>query len=77
MSDDIGMDVDAGIATILLNRPARRNAFTFDMLDLWAEYLRSVRRDPAVRVVVIRGPAGRSARVSTSTNSPLRDRPAG
>jgi enoyl-CoA hydratase/carnithine racemase len=58
MSGDISRDVDAGVATILLNRPARRNAFTFDMLDQWAEYLRSVRRDPAVRVVVIRGAGG-------------------
>lgn len=49
---------DAGIATILLNRPARKNAFTADMLDRWADALRSAQASPEVRTVVLRGAGG-------------------
>jgi enoyl-CoA hydratase/carnithine racemase len=44
-----------GVGTILLNRPHRKNAFTLDMIDRWAEILRDARTDPAVRVVVVTG----------------------
>jgi enoyl-CoA hydratase/carnithine racemase len=44
-----------GIATVTLNRPHRRNAFTLDMLDAWADALEEAARDDAVRVVIIIG----------------------
>lgn len=44
-----------GIGTILLNRPARKNAFTMDMIDEWATVLQDARTDPDVRVVVLTG----------------------
>jgi enoyl-CoA hydratase/carnithine racemase len=44
-----------GIGTILLNRPHRKNAFTLDMIDTWAQALRDARTDPDVRVVVLTG----------------------
>lgn len=47
--------VDNGIGTILLNRPDRKNAFTFEMIELWAEALHSARTDDAVRAVVVTG----------------------
>ncbi|WP_033288574.1 enoyl-CoA hydratase/isomerase family protein [Amycolatopsis jejuensis] len=47
--------VDGGIGTILLNRPHRKNAFTFEMIELWAEALQSARTDDAVRAVVVTG----------------------
>ena len=52
---DLEYDVADGIGTILLNRPRLKNAFTFAMIDAWAEALRSARTDPAVRVVVVTG----------------------
>lgn len=55
---DLEYTVDDGIATILLNRPHRKNAFTLAMLDDWAEALRSARADPAVRVVLVTGAGG-------------------
>lgn len=55
---DLEYTIDEGIATILLNRPHRRNAFTLDMLDTWSEALRSARTDPDVRVVMITGADG-------------------
>ncbi|MHC9293325.1 enoyl-CoA hydratase/isomerase family protein [Mycobacterium sp. LTG2003] len=55
---DLEYTVADGVGTILLNRPHRKNAFTLDMLDRWAEALRSARTDPDVRVLVVTGADG-------------------
>ncbi|GAA4883115.1 MULTISPECIES: enoyl-CoA hydratase/isomerase family protein [Saccharopolyspora] len=47
-----------GVGTILLNRPARKNAFTLEMIDDWAAAIRSARFDPEVRVLVLTGAPG-------------------
>ena len=52
---DLDYNVADGVGTITLNRPALKNAFTFEMIDQWAEALRAARTDPAVRVVVVTG----------------------
>ncbi|GAA1300053.1 enoyl-CoA hydratase/isomerase family protein [Pseudonocardia xinjiangensis] len=52
---DLEYTVADGIGTILLNRPHRKNAFTLDMIDVWAQALRDARTDPDVRVVVLTG----------------------
>jgi enoyl-CoA hydratase/carnithine racemase len=52
---DLEYTVDDGIATILLNRPQRKNAFTLEMIDAWAEALHSARTDPGVRTVLVTG----------------------
>jgi enoyl-CoA hydratase/carnithine racemase len=52
---DLEYTVADGIGTILLNRPHRKNAFTLDMIDTWAQALRDARTDPDVRVVVLTG----------------------
>jgi enoyl-CoA hydratase/carnithine racemase len=44
-----------GVGTIRLNRPHRKNAFTMEMIDQWAEVLRLARTDPDVRVLVLTG----------------------
>src|SRR5438874_6771470 len=46
---------DDGIATILLNRPERKNAFTLQMVDDWVAALQEAQRDTEVRVLVLRG----------------------
>lgn len=51
--------VQEGIGTITFNRPERRNAFTFEMLEEAARVLAMYRDDPAVRVIVLTG-AGES-----------------
>ena len=43
------------VATILLNRPARKNALTFGMITQWIKALEEFRIDPEVRVIVITG----------------------
>jgi enoyl-CoA hydratase/carnithine racemase len=52
---DLDISVDDGIGRITLNRPERMNAFTFEMIDAWAQALRDWRTDEAVKVVVVTG----------------------
>ncbi len=55
---DVRYEVADHIATITLDRPAKRNAFTLDMVASWAQYLRQAQSDPEVRVVVVTGAGG-------------------
>ena len=59
MSDDIRLEVADRIATITLDRPERRNAFTRSMIDAWAAALAECRAREDVHVVVVTG-AGRA-----------------
>lgn len=52
---DIAWSTDGGVATILLNRPASKNAFTPEMLTEWAEMLAAAREDDSVRAVILTG----------------------
>ncbi|NIH81512.1 enoyl-CoA hydratase/carnithine racemase [Amycolatopsis viridis] len=56
--DEITYEVDGGIATITLNRPARLNAFTLEMAHELIAAFDVADADDAVRVVVVTG-AGR------------------
>ena len=55
---DLEFTVKDGVAQILLNRPHRKNAFTLEMVDRWAELLVEARTDPEVRVIVVIGAPG-------------------
>jgi enoyl-CoA hydratase/carnithine racemase len=44
-----------GIATITLNRPPRKNAFTLEMIDQLVDTLEKWRKDPEVKVIVLTG----------------------
>jgi enoyl-CoA hydratase/carnithine racemase len=44
-----------GVATVLLNRPERKNAFTLEMLDDCVAAFEDAKRNPEVRVIVLRG----------------------
>ncbi len=57
---DLEWSVDNLVGTIRLNRPERRNAFTFGMVREWAQILRDVRTDDSVRVVVLTGAGDRA-----------------
>lgn len=52
---DLEFTKDGGVATILLNRPEKKNAFTLEMIDRWAAALRECQADEDVRAVVLRG----------------------
>lgn len=55
MTDSIRFEIDGGIATITLNRPDRMNAFTWEMIDAWADALAECRANDAVAVVIVTG----------------------
>lgn len=52
---DILTDIDASIATVTLNRPKARNAWSSEMVDGLIDALDRFGRDDAVRVVVVTG----------------------
>jgi 2-(1,2-epoxy-1,2-dihydrophenyl)acetyl-CoA isomerase len=55
MTQDLLEVIDAGIATLTMNRPEARNAFSREMLDALATALPRLALDPAVRLVVLTG----------------------
>ena len=55
MTEHLRFTVDQGIARIVLDRPERMNAFTFEMIDAWTEALQRCRTDPGVKVVIVTG----------------------
>ncbi len=52
---DLEYSVKDHIATLLLNRPEKKNAFTDDMLKLWRQALLDAQDDSEVRVIVVTG----------------------
>lgn len=52
---DLLFDVQDGIATLTLNRPEARNAFSLEMIRLWREALEEVRDNEAIRVMALTG----------------------
>lgn len=44
-----------GIATVSLNRPEAFNAFNFELIDLFANYLITLASDPKIRGIIITG----------------------
>jgi enoyl-CoA hydratase/carnithine racemase len=56
MTDQLLVDRRAGgIVLLTLNDPSRRNAMSDPMTDAWREAIAELRRDPAVRCVIVTG----------------------
>jgi enoyl-CoA hydratase/carnithine racemase len=55
---DLEFSRDGPVATILLNRPDRRNAFTLEMVDEWVEMLDEADSAPEIKAIVVRGAGG-------------------
>ena len=53
-ASDLHVTIDRGVATLWLNRPAKRNAVTYDMWVGIAERCRQLAKDPTVRLLVVR-----------------------
>lgn len=51
----ITMEMDGGVATITINRPERKNAFTIAMRYQFCEFLEKIALDADVRAVIITG----------------------
>ena len=55
MSNDILIHTEAGVMTITLNRPERKNSITSAMYGAMADALDTAEADAAIRVVVLQG----------------------
>jgi enoyl-CoA hydratase/carnithine racemase len=55
MTGQLKFSIIEDIARIVLDRPERMNAFTFDMIDAWTAALHRCRTDDAVKVVIVTG----------------------
>jgi enoyl-CoA hydratase/carnithine racemase len=58
MTEHLKFSVADGIGRIVLDRPERMNAFTFDMIDAWYDALQRCRSDDSVKVIVVTGVGG-------------------
>ncbi len=47
--------VENSVATLTLNRPEAKNAFSPEMITLWREYLEKAKEDDGIRVIVVTG----------------------
>ncbi len=58
MSEYLGYEVTAGVATLTINRPEKKNAMTFAMLGDFIQMVEAAGADPQAKVLVITGVAG-------------------
>jgi len=65
MTDELIHEVSDGIATLTLNRPHARNAFTFAMYDGVQEICRTMPTDGSVRAMIITGAGDRAFAAGT------------
>lgn len=56
--NDLSYEVQGHIATILLNRPEHKNAFTIPMVNAWADALERAQHDDQVRAILVAGAGG-------------------
>lgn len=55
MADDLLIDIQDGIATVTLNRPAQRNALTFSMYEHLREFCEKTLADANLRAIIVTG----------------------
>ena len=58
MSPHITMDIEGGVASIVMNRPEARNALSEELRAGLAEFMEQCEMDDAIRCVVLRGAGG-------------------
>lgn len=58
MSEYLDYEVTAGVATLTINRPAKKNAMTFAMLGDFIQMVETAGADPQAKVLVITGVSG-------------------
>ena len=58
MTQDLLETIEDGVATLTMNRPSARNAFTREMVSDMLEALPRLAADKSVRVVVLTGAEG-------------------
>ena len=76
LTDKLVAEKENGIGWITFNNPARHNAMSFEMWQAMAAVLEDYAKDPAVRVVVVKG-AGEKAFVAGADISQFKERRTG
>jgi hypothetical protein len=66
----VDLTIDGAVAKVVLNRPEKLNALSVEMRENLCDYFARLRFDDAVRVVIVTGAGGASARVPMSTGWP-------
>jgi len=59
-ADEVLVDRDGPIVTLTFNRPAARNAMTWNMYERLSQACDEVDADPSVRVLILRGAGGKA-----------------
>lgn len=67
--EHVALTIDAGIATLTLNRPEKLNAITPEMAAAIQEHCAAVDRDDAIRVLLIEGAGERAFCAGSDLNS--------
>jgi enoyl-CoA hydratase/carnithine racemase len=62
---DLLLEVSGGIATVTINRPQARNAFTLEMYKRLGEIIESVGADDAIKVLILTGAGGKAFSAGT------------
>jgi enoyl-CoA hydratase/carnithine racemase len=65
MSEGLRVERDGAVTTVVLDRPGRLNALSYDLIRGLARTLEELRGDPAQRVVLLTGAGRASARAPT------------
>src|SRR4051812_50048537 len=73
----VRLEIDGPVATLTIDRPAKRNAMSFEMWSALPVLLGEVEADESVRALVVRGTDHFSAGAGISEFSTLRADPAG
>lgn len=55
MSEKLYVEIDGAIATIVVNRPEKKNAFNLAMFEQLTFLLEEIEQDQAVKVLIVRG----------------------
>lgn len=55
MTDHVTVQIDAGVMTLTLARPEKKNALSNAMYGVLADSLEAAEKDPTIRVVVFQG----------------------
>src|SRR5699024_5436507 len=62
------VDIDQGIASVIINHPSKLNAFTSTMCHSLISYLQALDSDPNVKVIALQGAGGNFSYGADITN---------
>src|SRR6202034_880952 len=58
MTDGLRIEVDERVATLTLDRPAKKNPLTFELYATLRDWFEGVAADPEIRAIVLTGAGG-------------------